>query len=89
MTPSAETAVLDRMLDPVTEILTPSVALGIAEMRADPQMQGRLDELALKANRGLLSDDEAREYRDYVEAIDFIGILQAKARAVLARTTSA
>jgi hypothetical protein len=89
MTPSIDTAVLDRMLEPVTAILTPAVALGLAEMRAEPQLQARLDELAMKATQGLLTDAEAREYRDYVEAIDFIGILQMKARAVLARTTSA
>ena len=83
-----ETAALDRMLEPVKDILTHDVARGLAEMRADPQLQARIDELASKANAGRLTEAEQREYRDYVEAIDFIGILQAKARAVLARTTS-
>ena len=81
-----ETAVLERVLDPVAEILTPAVALGIANMRADPRLQDRLDELAGKANEGLLTEDEQREYRDTIDAIDFIGILQSKARQVLART---
>lgn len=84
----AETAALDRMLEPVTNILTRDVAQGLAEMRADPQLQARIDELASKANEGQLTEAEQREYHDYVEAIDFIGVLQAKARAVLARTTS-
>ena len=83
-----ETAALDRMLEPVTNILTRDVAQGLAEMRADPQLQARIDELASKANEGQLTEAEQREYHDYVEAIDFIGVLQAKARAVLARTTS-
>jgi len=83
-----DTTALDRMLEPVADILTPAVAQGIADMRADPQLQARIDELAAKANEGELTEAEQREYHDYVEAIDFIGVLQAKARAVLARTTS-
>ena len=85
----SETAALDRMLDPVADILTPDVAKGLAEMRADPQLQAHIDELASKANEGQLTEAEQREYHDYVEAIDFIGVLQAKARAVLGRTASA
>jgi hypothetical protein len=86
MDASLETAVLDRVLDPVTEILTPPVALGIANMRADSQLQARLDELADKANDGRLSEEEQREYRDYIDAIDLLGVLQSKARQALARS---
>lgn len=89
MSTFTESAALDRVLEPVTEILTREVAQGIADMRTDPQLQARLDELASKANEGKLSEEERQEYRDYVDAIDFIGIFQAKARAVLARTTPA
>ena len=88
MTTSTESAALDRVLEPVTDILTPGVTQGIANMRADPPLQARLDELASKANEGQLTEAERQEYEDYVDAIDFIGIFQAKARAVLARTTS-
>ena len=89
MSTFTESAALDRILEPVADILTPEVARGIVEMRADPQLQARLDELASKANDGQLTEAEQQEYEDYVDAIDFIGIFQAKARAVLARTTSA
>jgi hypothetical protein len=85
MSTVTETAALDRVLDPVTDILTPEVAKGIVDMRADPQLQARLDELGLKANQGQLTEAERHEFQDYVDAIDFIGIFQAKARAVLAR----
>jgi hypothetical protein len=87
MTPSAETTALDRVLEPVTNILTRDVAQGIVNMRADPHLQARLDELASKSSEGRLTDEERHEYEDYVDAIDFIGILQAKARSVLARPT--
>jgi hypothetical protein len=89
MSTLTETAALDRLLEPVTDILTPEVAQGIADMHADPQLQARLDELATKSNEGQLTEAERQEYQDYVDAIDFIGIFQAKARAVLTRPASA
>jgi hypothetical protein len=85
---SQETAILDRVLEPVTHILTPSVAREIVELRADPSVQARLDDLAAKSNQGRLSEAERREYRDYVEALDFVGILQAVARTTLARSAA-
>ena len=85
----AETTALDRVLEPVTGILTPGVAQAIADMRAEPELQQRLDELASKANQGRLTEAEREEYAAYVDAIDFVGVLQAKARAVVARTISA
>lgn len=79
----AAARVLDRLLEPLTECFTPEVASRVASLRADPETQQRLDELAAKANEGDLTDDESDEYRDYVEAIDVIGILQAKARVAI------
>ncbi|HVA48539.1 MAG TPA: hypothetical protein VNH11_19395 [Pirellulales bacterium] len=57
----------------------------IIKCRPDRRLQARVDELADKANEGLLSQREHDEYRDIVEAIDVVGIIKAKARAVLAR----
>src|SRR4051794_28819253 len=34
--------VLDRLLDPVADVLTPSVARAIADLRADPATQARI-----------------------------------------------
>ena len=79
-----ESAIPDRLLDPVARCFTPEVAKRIADLRADPPTQARIDELAAKCREGLLTEAERREYGAYVEAIDLIGILQAKARAMLA-----
>ncbi len=79
-----ETAILDKMLEPVTRCFTPAVAKQIAELRADQVTQDRIDELAAKCNEGALTEVEQREYGAYIEAIDLIGILQAKARVLLA-----
>lgn len=78
-------AVLDRLLEPLTDLFTPEVAQRIANLRADPATQDRLDQLAAKANEGTLTPEETDEYRVYVDAIDMIGILQAKARAAVGK----
>jgi hypothetical protein len=80
-----ESAILDKMLEQVARCWTPAVAQQIAALRADPLTQARIDELATKCNEGDLTDAEQREYAAYVEALELIGLLQVKARAILAR----
>jgi hypothetical protein len=38
------TATLDRLVEPVVRTLTPEVAKAITELRADPELQSRMDE---------------------------------------------
>lgn len=75
--------VLDRFLQPLAACLTPEVAQRIANLQLDAQSQARLDELAAKANEGQLTDGERQEYEEFVEGIDLMGILKARARTVL------
>lgn len=75
---------LDRMLDPVCELLTPEVATRLAALRASPAAQSRLDELAAGHREGGLSPDDQAEYAALVQAGNLIAVLQGKARAVLA-----
>ena len=82
------TTVLDRFLGPFTECLTPEVAQRIVNLQLDAQSQARLDELAAKANEGQLTDDERQEYEEFIEGVDLMGILKARARTVLARSVS-
>jgi len=77
MTP---TSVSEQMLQPVTDCLTPDVAQRIVAAKLAATTQARIDELAAKANRGTLSDEERDEYAQFVEYIDVIGIIKAKAR---------
>ena len=77
---AADYRILDELLEPVGECLTPDVAARIAGLRAHPQTQDRLDELAEKNAAGKLTRREEAEYEAYVEALDVIAILQAKAR---------
>jgi hypothetical protein len=78
-----ERPVLDKVIDPLTSILTPEVAHRLVSFRFDQKTQMKIDKLARKCNEGRLSEAERTEYEAYVYAIDFIAILQAKARAFL------
>jgi hypothetical protein len=88
MSTSATASVLDRILDPFVECLTPEVALRVVNLRADVEMQTRLEELADKANEGQLSPDDQAEYDRFREAFHFATILQAKARTFLQRNSA-
>ena len=79
---------LDRLLDPVADTFSKDQARKILEIRADPELRARIEVLREKANEGSLSPDEEVEYRDFVEALDVISILQAKARAILEETAA-
>lgn len=79
------TTLLDQILDPFTECLTLEVAQRIVDLRASAAIQSRVDELADKANEGVLSDEERVEYDRFRDAFHFVTILQAKARTFLDR----
>lgn len=85
MSSSTQFDVLDRVLEPFMECLTPEVAQRIVNLRADTPMQARIDELADKANEGLLSVKEKAEYDRYRDAFHFVTIVQARARRLLER----
>ena len=77
--------VLDRFLNPVRDILTPEVAKAIADLRADPVTQDRIEDLAHRHHEGLLTSEELSEYESLVNGANVIAVLQAKARSVLNR----
>ena len=77
------TNILDRFLDPVGSCLTPEVARRLVKFRIDARTQRRLGRLAEKNHAGELTEAERAEYDTYISAIDFVTVLQAKARAIL------
>jgi hypothetical protein len=85
MSSSVETTAqtMERLLSPVGDCLTSEVAERLVALRADPDVQARIDQLAERANEGLLTPDERLEYDAYVRTITFISLLQAKARRLL------
>jgi hypothetical protein len=74
---------LDLVIEPFTDCLTPDAARKIVGVRADPELQARVDALADKANEGLLSTDERVEYDRYLAWFHVVTMLQARARTVL------
>jgi uncharacterized protein YnzC (UPF0291/DUF896 family) len=52
-------------------------------LRADAEMQGRIEELADKSNEERLTQDERDEYEALIRVGNFVAILQAKARRLL------
>ena len=80
-----EPHILSQLLEPVSDIMPVDFAHKLAALRATPEVQARIDELADRCNEGELTAEERAEYEAYVDAVDVISILQAKARSVLAR----
>jgi hypothetical protein len=78
---------LERLLEPLAAGLTSEMAQYIAAFRADADVQQRIAELAEKANEGELTEQERREYEEFVEAGTLIAILQSKARKRLRSAT--
>lgn len=73
---------LGKFVDHLTRGFTPELAKHFAEIpEPNPEFQARLDELAEKANEGMLSPEEAREYDKYIEYMDFVALMRLKARA--------
>lgn len=77
------TTLLESMIEPFTECLTRDAAQKIVSLRADENVQHRIDELATLANLGQLSDAQRAEYDRYLAAFHFITIIQSKARRLL------
>lgn len=65
-------------------MLPVETARHVVEYRPDPTLRRRIEELAEKSTKGVLTDAERSEYEDYVRGNNFVAILQAKARTILA-----
>ncbi len=76
---------LDRLLDPLTDTLTSETATAMLGLRADSEVEARVDELRQKANEGTLTPAGDAEYRDFIEEEDVVSNMQAKARRFLSR----
>ena len=74
---------LAKILDPVAQCFTPEVAKRVAELRADPTVQARIEELAEKCNEGTITPEEMAEYDAYIQAMDVVAVLQKQARTLI------
>ena len=74
---------LDRLVEPVVRTFTPEVARALVRLRADPELQARMDELAEKCNEGRMTPEEREEYDTSVRFANYLAIIQARARKLL------
>ncbi len=84
MTNARKAAILDQFLEPVSRCLDLPSARSLVHFQVDPATQARVDELAERCNRGHLTPEERSEYEAYIQGSTIIGILQSKARRILA-----
>jgi hypothetical protein len=77
---------LDRLVGPLSECLTPESARRLLALKADRELQRRVDYLADRCSQGLLTPDERAEYGNYVTFGTFVSILKSKARQLLANS---
>jgi hypothetical protein len=78
--------ILDRLVSPLGDCLTPESARRILELKADPEFQACVDEMASRHSEGKLTPEEQAEYGRYVSFSTFVAILKSKARQLLAAT---
>jgi hypothetical protein len=81
--------ILDRLVAPLGECLTPESARRLLALKADPTFQARVDHLADRHSHGSLTPDEQAEYGTYVSYGTFVAILKSKARQLLAASSGA
>ena len=74
---------LDRLVESMVRTFTPEVARSLIQLRADPELQARMDELAQKSNEGRLTPEEREEYETSIRFANYLAIIQAKARRLL------
>lgn len=65
---------------PIFAILSNEQMRHLAQLRADPSLADRVDELAGRANEGDLTEEERAEYEAYIEANNLMAVLQSEAR---------
>ncbi|MEO7317958.1 MAG: hypothetical protein ABIZ56_03105 [Chthoniobacteraceae bacterium] len=72
--------IIESLLDPVSRCFTMETAQALSQLKTDEVVSRRIRELAEKANEGLLSESERRDYETCVHVGNVVAILQAKAR---------
>jgi hypothetical protein len=77
---------LDRLVQPLSDCLTRDSAERLVKLKADPQLQKRVDQLSEKCSAGTLTDAEREEYARYVSFGSLVDILKSRARLLLSRS---
>jgi hypothetical protein len=82
---TTESRILERIIAPENGSWSPEAARSILALRIPDSDVRRMEELAAKANAGVLSDNERSEAETYNRAGLLLDLLQSKARQSLSR----
>jgi hypothetical protein len=75
---------VDRLVAPLSDCLTPESARRVIALKADPELRKRMDDMATRHTEGRLTPAEEAEYGRLVSYATFVAILKSKARQLLA-----
>ncbi|WP_409216149.1 hypothetical protein [Prosthecobacter sp.] len=72
-----------RLFPRFESMMTEESARAILTLRVTPEMQERFHVVADQCREGELNEEELRQYKEFVDEIGSISLLQAQARSVL------
>jgi hypothetical protein len=73
----------EHVLNKAASCFDKATLTALADLRLDPEALARVEELAAKANEGLLTAEERSEYRAYIETSELLALMQLRARQQL------
>lgn len=76
---------LERVLAAVGQCLDRPSAEALLRLRADPELRARIEALADKSTESELTPEEREEYEALIRVGQFVALLQASARRLLAQ----
>lgn len=85
MSASATNDVIENVISAVGGCLDVPSAEALLRLRAQEQLQARIEDLAGRCTEGQLSAEEREEYESLVRLGNFVAVLQARARVQLGR----
>ena len=87
-TPNTEASILARIIQSDEREQSPEIARYLISMKLPPADEARVNELSGKARAGSLSEIESRELDSYLHIGTLLGVIQSRARRILARNES-
>ena len=75
---------IDRLVAPLGDCLTPESARRLIALKPDPEVERRIDDMASRHSEGRLTPAEEAEYGRLVSYATFVAILKSRARQLLA-----
>ena len=85
MTTNSGPAILNRLINPEAENLSPEAARSLLQLDFPEADHQRMSELSLKAQSAEFSTEEREELEEYIRVADLLAVLQSKARRSLQR----